>query len=98
MDDKMAQLLARDLGAEPEQWWWLSFADGGLPAGSQFLGVAIVRGHGIGWAASRAHMLGINPGGAVQGLPVPEDFKFDEAKWCNRLLTRADCEAFDREH
>jgi hypothetical protein len=43
-----------------------------------------------------ARRLGCNPGGQVEGVgpidlawPVP-------AEWTNRLLTRAECEGFDR--
>jgi hypothetical protein len=53
-------------------WWWLSFCDGNKPAGSQFLGVAVVQiadGGMIG-AVRRAHQLGINPGGEVMGFEV----------------------------
>ncbi|HKP06397.1 MAG TPA: hypothetical protein VJU58_04015 [Microbacterium sp.] len=54
-----------------EGWWWLSFADGGRPTGQQFLGVAVVRAAGLGFAVMRAHALGINPGGEVQGMEIP---------------------------
>lgn len=55
-------------------WWWLSFADSRLPAGSQFLGAAIVGpAHSIGAAAMLARMLGCNPGGEVVGEHVPDD-------------------------
>jgi hypothetical protein len=75
-------------------WWWLSFADESPPEGRGFLGVAIVEGHGVASAAERAHELGINPGGAVQGtrligdgVPAPE--------FRNRLLSREDLMAAD---
>jgi hypothetical protein len=51
-------------------WWWLSFVDEDMPAGQRFVGVAIVQGHGVASAASRAHELGVNPGGAVKALEL----------------------------
>lgn len=74
--------------------WWLSFADASLPAGSQFLGVVIVRGRNIMEAATVAHWIGINPGGGVQGIEIPETMLIAD-RWVERLLTRAECEAFD---
>lgn len=46
-------------------WWWLSFADGDRPPGSQFLGCAAVDAPDMPSAIRRAHVLGINPGGEV---------------------------------
>lgn len=48
--------------------WWLSFSDE-----QACLGVAIVDGDDVVEATMRAHMLGINPGGQVLGIPVPPD-------------------------
>ena len=76
---------------------WLSFADPSLPDGSQFLGVAIVRGVDVVSAVVSAHALNINPGGEVMCVEIPDDmlgrippYYFD------RLLSRAECEEFDR--
>jgi hypothetical protein len=84
--------------------WWLSFADPSRPKGTQFLGVAIVRvdssgeGDGFFHAVRTAHALGINPGGQVQGHFIPPDIApLVDAKWVERLLTREECEQFDRE-
>lgn len=55
----------RDLG-----WWWLSFVDPDRPDGKRFQGVAIVEGYGVASASTRAHELGINPGGEVQGVQL----------------------------
>lgn len=77
-------------------WWWLSFANPYLPAGSQFLGACLVKAHGVAEAVRVAHVLEINPGGEVQFMkllptaPIP-------AKWAERLLTRAECAQFDEE-
>lgn len=67
----------RESGGQ-KQWVWLSFADGDLPAGSQFLGVCLVLAYGIIGAVMEAHRLGINPGGEVAGWllgpgPLPPD-------------------------
>lgn len=48
-----AQVAAREAANVPEGWWWLSFAMNG------FLGVCIVRGHGVVSASLEAHRLGI---------------------------------------
>lgn len=80
-----------------EGFWWLSFADGGRPKGQQFLGGAIVRADGMLDAVRRAHVLGINPGGEVQGHkivrmagtgPIPDQY-------VERLLSRKDIDAMD---
>lgn len=86
--------------------WWLSFADGTRPKGTQFLGVCIVDTGMEGApetmdmlaAVQMTHALGINPGGEVQGLPCPEEREhLIQAKWLNRLLSREECEAIDAE-
>ena len=81
-------------GAEAP-WWWLSFCDGTRPAGSQFLGAVCVRGFDIGSASMEAHARGCNPGGEVMGIEGPPDFAPPDG-FTNRLLTRAECEEFDR--
>lgn len=85
-------LLAKEAN-EPEGWWWLSFA-----AEDGFRGACVVRARGFLGATMIAHMLGISPGGEVKSLgPAPAHFE-PEAGWANRLLTRAECEEFDRVH
>ena len=79
-------------GDYANEWWWLSFADGDLPKGSQFLGVAIVRGWGILAATIRAHALGINPGGEVAGVQIPLE-RLPDPSFRERLLTREEAEA-----
>jgi len=85
--------------------WWISFADGTRPAGTQFLGACIVEAPtpevatAFPIACLQAHFLGCNPGGEAQGMPLGPGAKERIApRWLNRLLTRAECEAFDREH
>lgn len=79
------------------RWHWLSFADGNLPKGSQFLGAALVRAPNFIAAVMEAHRLGINPGGEVQGTEAPECFS-PRPGWCNRLLSRKECAEFDAAH
>lgn len=62
----------------PTGAWWLSFADPDLPEGEQFLGVAIVEQRWFISAVEKAHELGINPGGQIQGVPVDLDTVPDE--------------------
>lgn len=79
------------------RWWWLSFCDADLPKGSQFLGAVLIKASDIADAASKAWLMGINPGGEVQGMPAPSTFVPLQG-WEGRLLSRADCEEFDRVH
>jgi hypothetical protein len=78
------------------RWWWLSFADGNRPKGQQFLGACMVQGWGMLTAVAEAHARRINPGGEVAGAPLPEGAPDPLPEWTNRLLTKAECEAYDR--
>lgn len=79
--------------------FWLSFADGDKPRGEQFLGVAVVEADGddlkeqMSDALSIAWELGINPGGSVQGMPIPRDSIPPDC--INRLLLKN--ELFERQ-
>ena len=53
-------------------WVWCSFCDPKKPEGFQFLGAAIVRGDNVAEGAQEAWRLGINPGGEVLGIPLPQ--------------------------
>jgi hypothetical protein len=80
------------LTGDDDPLWWLSFADPGLPEGSQFLGVAIVQAPEFPAAVTRTHALGINPGGGIQGAgPIPAEH-IARGYW-DRLLTKAEAEA-----
>lgn len=62
-------------------WWYCSFADGGRPAGSHFLGCVWIDVPTTGdelvdtaTVIARCHMLEINPGGEVQMMgPITEE-------------------------
>jgi hypothetical protein len=66
---------------------YMSFCDTRLPEGTQFLGAIVLNANDVEEGATRAHKLGINPGGQVMGILVPED-KFIPEEFCNRLLTK----------
>lgn len=48
-------------------WWYLSFA-----TDAHFLGACVVRAGDCNRAITKAHELGINPGGGVIGIQIPE--------------------------
>jgi hypothetical protein len=78
------------------KYWWLSFCDPDLPRGQTFLGVCIVAGEGIGDAAREAHRLGCNPGGEVQGMPIPDYLNDHVAEYVGKLMNREECDALDK--
>lgn len=80
----------------PPSSWWLSFADGDLPKGQQFLGACIVRAPNFGAAVGMAHLIGCNPGGEAQGAQIPDDVSpLVEEQWRHRLLDQTECETLD---
>lgn len=77
-------------------WWWLSFADGDKPRGSQFLGCAVVDGRTMADAMARAWRIGCNPGGEVLATPFPADAALGlESDDKYRLLTADESRALD---
>jgi len=76
--------ILRDESAEPEDWWYLSFAD------DTFREAVIVRAKGLLHAVTAANMLGINPGGEVVGAPMTGFTELPAEEFRNRLLTRED--------
>lgn len=82
-------LAAAMADPSPMQWWWLSFAN---PMG--FLGAAMVEAPNMIMAIYEAHLRKINPGGEVQGTPLP-DWAVPHLDHQNVLLDRAGCEAAD---
>jgi hypothetical protein len=80
---------------QPDEWFYVSFADPDLPIGQQFLGAIYVRGYTLEGAITRAHLLGINPGGEAQAygpfdvLTLAEHVPEGDRE---RLLTREETE------
>lgn len=67
--------------------YYMSFCDPNKPQGQQFLGAIVVYDiDNVGDGATKAHILGINPGGEVLGGEIPED-KIVPDEFCNRLLS-----------
>lgn len=71
--------------------WWMSFADGTLPKGSQHLGCCIVHAMNEVEATKAAWARGINPGGEIRFMPIDEEMaarlSFSLEPYENRLLT-----------
>ena len=77
-----------------EHFWWLSFADGTKPKGTQNLGVVITKAKGMAHAIAKSHELGLNPGGGIQACTFSH--KLIEGKdCCDKLLTRDDLRRLD---
>src|SRR5260221_7432566 len=77
--------------------FWISFADADLPKGTQFLGAVVVEACCPLSAVQNSHDLGLNPGGEACLVKIPDEYVRPDAKWINRLLSRADVAEFDEE-
>jgi hypothetical protein len=77
-------------------WFWLSFADGTRPTGSQWLGAIISRGEDFLAAVRATHAAKINPGGEVQGVEMDDDTvsKVPDS-YRNRLLSKSDIDELE---
>jgi hypothetical protein len=96
-EKRAVELLSAEAG-ETLAWWWLSFCDPEEPEGAQFLGACLVRATGFFSATLVAHRLGCNQGGQVRGMgPIPLDSQIEDG-WTERLLTKDECDEFDRIH
>jgi hypothetical protein len=90
--ERARQLAADEVRSGEYGLWWLSFADpdgqrGEVVGGVRgFLGVAIVRAHGLITATQEAKRQGCNPGGQVQAQG-PYPIGTWPSEWCNRLLS-----------
>lgn len=76
-------------------WFYMSFVDPERPAGDRFVGGCYVQGASMPEALDRSWRLGINPGGEVKILELPDD-KFDALVPegdRERLLSREEVEA-----
>ena len=67
--------------------WWLSFCDGSLPKGSQFLGACIVPAANMADACREAWRRGCNPGGEVCGVQFSADVPVHDG-WIGRLMNK----------
>jgi hypothetical protein len=83
--NRVAEVLSEEL-SEPEQWYYLSFAD------SEFHGAVVVKAHGITDALFVVNALRINPGGEVLCVLLPGD-KIPAEEFRNRLLNKKEIEA-----
>ena len=82
-------MLLAEEEAQPMSWWCLSYAD------KVFRGAVIVQASGFLSAVARANELQINPGGEVAGFEILEEaLPLIPENQRNRLLTRAEVEAF----
>lgn len=69
--------------------FWLSFADGDLPKGTQFLGGVFVEAESAEHAVKRAAEIGCNPGGDILITKSPDGIRM-AGEWMDRLLDRAE--------
>lgn len=82
--ERVATVLREEL-TQPETWLYTSFAD------DVFKGVVIIKGHGITDALSKCNILGINPGGQVICVPLPDEIIAQVPEtYRNRLLSKID--------
>jgi hypothetical protein len=79
---RFAKKLKEEMN-EPKKWIYLSFAD------ENFNGAVVIKAHGIGTAVREAHRLGINPGGQVLGVEIPDE-RLPSEQFRNRLLSKED--------
>jgi hypothetical protein len=83
--------LLKEEAQEPESWWWLSFAG---EAG--FLGAILTRARGFITAVQKTHELGINPGGEVKGVQIPDEIMtqapIDHTQFADQILSKQDIE------
>ncbi len=92
------EALRDEEALQPEMVFWISYADGTLPEGQQFLGVVITKCQGVIDASSKTHRLGINPGGEMLSMEIPEQVAAHiPAKYFARLLSREEAEACEAE-
>lgn len=88
--DEYERLCANDIVPDEHNGlWWLSFADD-----DGFRGAALVFADSLVNAIREAHVLRINPGGEVMGIPVPGDIA-PGGKWIGRLLSADECRELD---
>lgn len=94
-EGRVAQLEAEEAEL-PLRLWYMSFADGSLPEGSQWLGACFVKARGLVDATKASHRRGCNPGGGVKAGAMEDGTEIPD-EWLNRLLNKDDFSRFDRE-
>lgn len=82
--------------SKDSKYMWLSFADGDLPKGKQFLGGVLVEADDLIEAVVRSHALGINPGGEVLGWGPISRNEINEHYPVEQLLGKKEIERLDR--
>ena len=82
--DGISEVLYEEIQCGKSQWWYLSFADD-----SGFLGGCIVNALGPTDAVLQAHKMGINPGGEVLSILIPDGAPLEDG-WKNKLLSKQD--------
>ncbi len=93
-DEQRAENFVRNIsahhvfeeGMNEVSWWWLSFA-----TETEFLGGVFLQAKGMVDAVAKSHRLGLNPGGSVMTVSVP-DGKTPPEHLINRLLTKEEAE------
>lgn len=75
--------------------YYMSFADGELPKGSQFLGACFVESDSPVEAHFLACAYSLNPGGEILYIRVPVDMEYKFKPYLNRLLSRQELEEID---
>ena len=75
------QELLLEEANEPLRWWYLSFAD------KKFIGAVVIQARGIISARIGCARLGINPGGQLVAIPIPDECTLPNPLDCNRLLS-----------
>lgn len=78
-EKRVVEVFAEE-NANPEGWWYLSFA-----GDEGFRGATIVRGRGVLTASLIATSYEANPGGEVLAIDLGS-FNPPEPKYCNKLL------------
>jgi hypothetical protein len=80
-------------------WWWMSFCDPKKPKGSKFLGGLLIEARDHHDMMHRSWSLKLNPGGEVRFFEVPKEYEERiTSDITYRLLSREECEAFERKH
>jgi hypothetical protein len=82
--ERMAALVEEEQG-RPVRWWYLSFAT------EESAKAVMVKACGFATAYMTCNFLGINPGGQVMGLEIPDEMA-PSAKYIYRVLTKQEVE------